>query len=129
MEINMILLELLNRIQVLETKVAALEQQAETPNMSIATATKPPFPANKISKKYLRLGEYLYETWDRKISLTYDEIEHILNCTLPNTAYNFPQSFWANTKTHTYASSWLVLGYKATVNFETKTVIFERSIF
>lgn len=129
MEINMIILELLNRIQVLETKVATLEQRMVTPDSGIATATKPPFPANKISKKYLRLGECLYENWDRKITLTYEEIERILNFTLPDTAYNFPQSFWANTKTHTYSSSWLALGYKATVNFETKTVTFERSIF
>ena len=126
MEINAIILELLSRIQTLETKVAALERQMESSNVS--SPQKPPYPADKISDKYMRLGIYLYEKWERKIMLTYEELERILEFTLPDTAYNFPQSFWANTATHTYASSWLALGYKAKVNFEERTVTFERKI-
>ena len=127
MELNTIVLELLSRIQVLEQKVAVLENNRQENNN--ANSSKPPFPANKISNKYKGLAEYLYEKWEKKISLTYGEIERCLGFSLPDTATNFPQSYWANTRTHTYASSWLELGYKAKVDGETSIVTFERSAF
>jgi len=48
---------------------------------------------------------------------------------LPASAHNLPQSYWANTEYHTYAKSWLKLGYKAKVDVENKKVIFERNLY
>lgn len=131
MEINNIILELLSRIQVLENKVSALELQVgQFQNQTQTTVTnRPVFPTEKISRKYKALAEYLYEKWEKKIQVSYEKIEEILGFSLPETAYNFPQSYWANTQTHSYASSWLAIGYKAKVDVENKVVIFEKDLY
>ena len=126
MELNAIILELLSRIQVLEQKVAALESRNEQPT---SQGTRPAYPADKISPRYKKLAEYLYQTWETSITLTYEAIQEILGFVLPNTAYHYPHSYWANTDTHSYSSAWMALGYKAKVDIETKEVTFERSSF
>ena len=69
------------------------------------------------------------EKWEKKIELTYSQIETILGSPLPPTAYNIPLSYWANTETHSYAKgSWLAVGYKAKVSGPQK-VIFARNVF
>lgn len=127
MDVNAIILELLNRIQVLEKKVEVLEGQRRQNEEGLLN--RPSFPTEKIGDKYRPLAEYLYEKWDKKIILTYSEIEEILGFPLPKTAHNYPHSFWANTETHSYAFSWLAIGYKAKVEYETRTVIFERNLY
>lgn len=124
MDINAILLELLSRIKVLEDKVKELEERDGTPG-SQCYDKRPPFPRTEISTKYLSLARYLYESGEKKIALTYKEIEDILGFSLPETAHNFPKSYWANTKTHSYATAWLNVGYKARVIAEEQTVIFD----
>ena len=127
MDINLIILELLSRIKVLEEKVEALEaKKSENEEADLKKAIKPRFPVDKISDKYRSLAEFLYEKWEKKIVLTYEEIENILDFKLPPTAYKIPKSYWANTLTHTYATSWLSVGYKAKVNIEVMSVTFER---
>ena len=127
MELGTIVLELMSRIQVLEKKVEVLEGR----NVCNSTVNerKPAFPAGKISDKYMPLAEYLYETWEKRIAMSYKKIEEILGFVLPDTAYNFPQSYWANTKTHSYASAWMEIGYKAKYNNETKEVTFEKGLY
>jgi hypothetical protein len=124
------MVKIINRIEALENKVAMLESRMATMNdHSNSSSNRPAFPTEKISDKYKRLAEYLYEKWDRKIELSYAQIEEILEFPLPPTAYNLPQSFWANTETHSYAKgSWLAVGYKAKV-VENQRVVFERSIY
>lgn len=130
MDINLIVLELLSRIKVLEEKVASLEKNNFTSEKEdFKKSVKPDFPAEKISGKYRPLAEYLYEKWEKKIALTYEEIEKILDFKLPPTAYKLPKSYWANTLTHTYAASWLTVGYKARVNIEALSVTFERNLY
>ena len=127
MDTNLIILELLSRIKVLEGKVAMLEEkELERFKADAKKRERPDFPADKISDKYRALGEYLYESWEKRIVLTYEEIENILNFKLPPTAYKLPKSYWANTLTHTYATSWLLVGYKARVNTEAMSVMFEK---
>ena len=127
MDTNLIILELLSRIKILEEKVKVLEEKnLECHKIGI---TKPDFPSDKISGKYRPIAEYLYEKWEKKIILTYAEIEKILDFKLPQTAYKFPMSYWANTLTHTYATSWLSVGYNTRVNIETLSVTFERIIY
>lgn len=131
MEINNIILELLSRIQMLENKVSALELQVGQIQAQAPTTmfNRPAFPTAEISRKYKPLAEYLYEKWEKKIQVSYEKIEEILGFSLPETAYNFPQSYWANTQTHSYASSWLAIGYKAKVDVENKIVTFEKDLY
>ena len=130
MDINLIIVELLSRIKVLEEKVKMLEENnPSNKEKDVRRGEKPNFPVNKISDKYRPLAEYLYERWERKIVLTYGEIEHILDFKLPPTAYKIPRSYWANTLTHTHATSWLEVGYKAKINTEAMSVTFEKIIY
>ena len=119
---------ILNRIQVLEDKVSNLETRLNQFENVSNRLDRPPFPTEKISQKYKALAEYLYEKWNKKIQLSYAEIEEILDFPLPPTAYNLPQSYWANTQTHSYASSWLSIGYKAKVVGAEK-IVFERNLY
>lgn len=131
------LIKLYNRIETLEnknteleTRISALESQLgkNTP-LTIVAMNRPPFPVEKVGDKYKKLAEYLYEKWERTIILNYEELEEILGFALPPTAYNLPQSYWANTETHSYAKgSWLAIGYKAKVVDEQK-VKFERNLY
>ena len=131
------LVKLYNRIETLEKKQAEMEAHIkELEELAIRLdknkalqSERPAFPAEKIGQKYKKLAEYLYEKWDRTIEMNYEQIEDILGFPLPATAYNFPQSFWANTETHSYAKgSWMALGYSAKVICNNK-VQFERDIY
>ncbi len=127
MDINAIILELMSRIKVLEERVKILEEKnPEAFKGDLKKSVRPDFPAEKISEKYRSLAEYLYEKWEKRITLTYEEIEGILDFKLPPTAYKIPKSYWANTLTHSYATSWLCVGYKAKVDAEALRVTFER---
>lgn len=123
MDYAQIILEMLDRIKTLEAKVAALEKNGVVPSDG-----RPAPDLGKISAKYRGLADYLYADGKRKIVLTYAEIEAILGFPLPDTAKNFKKSFWANTATHSYASAWMALGYKAHVDAETDTVTFTKKL-
>lgn len=130
MDINAIILELLGRIKNLEDKVRGLEDKLSEKDAELSDkGGKPLFPSDKISGKYRALAEYLYERWEKKIRLSYGEIESILDFKLPPTAYKLPNSYWANTLTHSYATSWLCVGYKARVDTNTLHVTFERTVY
>lgn len=121
MDYSQIILEMLARIQVLESKVKVLEEKIETlsapqPQVSVQL--------DNVSAKYRGLAEYLLLSNETRVTLTYPQIEEILGFVLPDTARNFKQSYWANTKTHSYASSWLAVGYKARVDVNNDTVTF-----
>ena len=130
MDINAIVLELFSRVQVLEKKVAELETRHHQPSTTDTPFyNRPEFPADKVSAKYRGLAEYLYQKWDKKIEMSYTDIENALGFTLPATAYNLPQSYWANTETHSYAKgSWLAVGYKAKV-IGVEKICFERNLY
>ena len=123
--------KLFNRLQQIEQKVKQLEDRvAELENGNRVTeATKPPFPSENVSERYRSLAKYLYDCGDGRVVLTYSRIEEILGFALPATAHNYPQSYWANTETHSYSSGWMAVGYKARVNYEKKLVTFEKNIF
>lgn len=122
--------QLLSRIQEMESKVAALEARIIAMESVGFTKerTEKLFPAEKISVKYRPLAKYLFESGERRVQLDYTKIEEILGFPLPATAYNYPQSYWANTGTHSYSSGWMEVGYKARVDIEKKIVTFEETI-
>ena len=122
--------KLYNRIDELEKRVAQLEEKiSEQQNENASYASRPAFPAECSNSKYRALSEFLYQSWDKRIVLSYDKLEDILGFSLPATAHNLPHSYWANTEYHPYAKSWLALGYKAKPDIKNKSVIFERNLY
>lgn len=124
MEYSQVILEMLERIKILENKVKALEE-AKANNVSVKSISA--VNLDKVSAKYRPLAEYLVKSESTRVELSYAEIEAILGFRLPDTARNFKQSFWANTKTHSYASSWLEIGYKTRVDLNGDKVTFVKN--
>ena len=124
------IIKLYNRIDELEKRVSLLEEQVlKQSSTKLSCVERPAFPAECANSKYKALSEFLYESWEKRIVLSYAELENILGFSLPTSAHNLPQSYWANTEYHTYAKSWLKLGYKAKVDAENKQVCFERNLY
>lgn len=106
------------RITDLEERVSALEKG----NMSLQVAE-----ASKGSKKYRYLSEYLSNSNQKSVTLSFSEIENILQFELPDSARNH-RPFWANTTTHSIALSWLSVGYETvSVNMDKQIVVFEKT--
>lgn len=124
MEYSQILLEMLERIKTLERKVQILEGQLDpTPAKEALNREQ----LNNISPKYRKLAEYLLSSNEVRVTLSYSQIEEILGFALPDTARNHRPSFWANTKTHSYASSWMSAGYKAQIDPHSSNVTFVKN--
>ena len=125
MEYSQVMLEMLERIKVLENKVKELEEKIEnTP----APQPQANMQLDKVSAKYRGLAEYLLSSNETRVTLSYTQIEDILGFALPDTARKFKQSYWANTETHSYASSWMAVGYKARVDTESDIVTFIKNL-
>ena len=125
MEYSQVMLEMLERIKVLENKVKVLEEKIEntpTPKPQMA------MQLDKVSAKYRGLAEYLLSSNETRVTLSYSQIEEILGFALPDTARKFKQSYWANTETHSYASSWMAVGYKTRVDIDSDTVTFIKNL-
>ena len=125
MNYERIILELLERIQVLETKVAKLETQSSSVFTNSDTKEK---SHKNITSKYRRLTEYLLKSNADRIVLTYSDIEKILGFALPDSAHKHIRAYWSNSETHSYALSWLSIGYRTRVDIESSTVIFEKNL-
>lgn len=125
MEYSQIMLEMLERIKVLENKVKVLEEKIEnTPTSQPQVAVQ----LDKVSAKYRGLAEYLLSSNETRVTLNYSQIEEILGFALPETAKKFKQSYWANTETHSYAACWMAVGYKTRVDVESDTVTFIKNL-
>ena len=115
MEYERIILEMLDRIKQLEEKVEMLSN-----NMAVPAAEN----KGKASNKYRHLTAYLSKQ-ESPVKLSFGEIEEIVGFPLPASAYSY-REFWANTKSHSIALSWLSIGYRTVeVSIEQKYVIFE----
>ena len=119
MDYDKIILDLLNRIVTLEEKVAKLENSVNS-----APSENPELPSG--SKKYRFLSDYLYESNQSRVKLTYAEIEKILKFRLPDSAATH-RAFWANTTSHSIALSWLSVNYSVVeVSLDNKYIVFEK---
>lgn len=125
MEYDRIIVELLDRIQVLEQKVKMIENNSLKSELSIPDNNI----SNKVSSKYRLLAKYLLDSNKNEITLSYTDIETILGFELPASAKKHTHQFWANTYTHSFATSWLSVGYKTKVNIDTNTVTFNKDLF
>lgn len=125
MEYSQVLLEMLERIKVLEGKVQTLEAQIRALPMNQPQERE---QLNNVSLKYRKLAEYLLNSNETRVTLSYPQIEEILGFMLPDTARNFKASFWANTKTHSYSSSWMGVGYKTQIDAHSDNVTFVKNL-
>ena len=119
MDYDRVILEMMSRISVLEEKVAALENSdtAEPEEMKELQAP---------SKKYRLLSDYLHDSEESRVPLTFNDIENMLGFSLPPSAYTH-RAFWANTTSHSIALSWLGVGYETVeVDMEKGVVVFEQ---
>lgn len=77
---------------------------------------------------YKNFNLYLSTKNDDKLVLSFQEIEKILNRSLPPSAY-IHKAWWSNDSTHSQAISWLEGGYKTTMvsdTFVKNKIIFEK---
>lgn len=123
MEYSQILLEMLERIKALEGRVQRLEDQLRS-----GQSAQDESRLSSVSLKYRNLAEYLLSSGQARVTLSYPQIEEILGFTLPATARNFKPSFWANTRTHSYASSWMGVGYKTQISASSDSVTFVKNL-
>lgn len=121
MDYDRIMLELLNRIGILEEKVSVLEGKQDIPEPNQTDFSQ------GVSKKYRFLADYLHGNNEETIKLHFEELERILGFKLPNSAYTH-RAYWANTTTHSVALSWLNVGYKTVeVDLDNKFIVFEKN--
>ena len=119
MDYDKIIIDLLNRIVTLEEKVAKLENTG-----TVSQTNDAELPTG--SKKYRFLSDYLHESNQSRVKLSYAEIESILKFKLPDSASTH-RAFWANTTSHSIALSWLSVSYEVVeVNLEDKYIVFEK---
>ena len=117
MEYDRIILELMNRVQILEEKV----QKFEASGNSLYQREEEEM---RDSKKYRPLSEAILSEGKNKVTFSFSRIEEILGFSLPTSARNH-RAFWANTKTHSIALSWMSVGFETMdVDMENERVTF-----
>lgn len=81
----------------------------------------------KGGSKYQPLLDYLYQSQEPEVILTFTKIEEMLGEPLPNSALN-KRAWWSNrSKGALQASSWMSAGYLVEgIDFETKQVTFRK---
>lgn len=122
MDYDRIILELLDRIKKLEEDVAMLKENYPQIAEGIPSSADIPAP----SKKYQCLTDYLLQSGENQVHLTFREVEQILGFSLPASA-RVHRAFWANTTTHSIALSWLSCEYETVdVDMKNEEVVFRK---
>ena len=76
--------------------------------------------------RYESLTRYLEGRREAEVPLTFNDVERILNRSLPSSA-RLHQPWWANTTTHSHADAWLRIGWKTRqVDLAGQRVVFFR---
>jgi len=76
---------------------------------------------------YNGFKKYLLEKNEEQITLSFEEIEKILNRKLPKSAYKHPEPWWSNNYDHSQAIAWIDAGYNTdmvTDTYEKQFIIF-----
>ena len=79
------------------------------------------------ASSYAPLGEHLRSVEGDEATLSFDEVEKILDRKLPASAIKH-RAWWANTDTHSQALVWLSAGFVVDhADLEAKTITFRRA--
>jgi hypothetical protein len=62
--------------------------------------------------KYAGLKGHLQSIEEQIVILSYKDIKNIIGNTLPNSAYDHAEVWWANDYTHSQAIAWIDAGYE-----------------
>lgn len=77
--------------------------------------------------KYYKLENYLIQSENPVLTLSFSEVEKILGFALPSSAY-MHRELWSNSKSHPIALAWLNAGYRTEqVSLTEQTVVFKRA--
>lgn len=77
--------------------------------------------------KYHKLEDYLIQSENSVLTLSFSEIEKILGFDLPLSAYKH-QALWSNSKSHPIALAWLNAGYYTEqLSLKGQTIMFKRA--
>ena len=78
----------------------------------------------KSPRRYAKLNEYFLRKREKRAQLTFDQIEKLIERSLPESALNH-RAFWANDPKHSQAKAWLEAGWRVeAINRDEKTVYF-----
>lgn len=118
-----LILELYERIAILEDKVAIIEKSQQPVDFIGTGKVKSP---KEIKGRYRYLADYLSAS-DKDIEdLTFAEIEQIIQSELPVSARKH-RALWANSESHSIALAWLTVGFITTaVDMDQEKIRFER---
>ena len=61
--------------------------------------------------KYIELKNFLINSNQSIVTLSFSKIEKIIKTTLPKSAYNNAEAWWSNNADHSQAIAWLDAGY------------------
>ena len=120
MDYDRVILEMLNRISILEDRVSKLESNDDENVLSEGNDMQ-----QSVGRKYRYLADYLLKSGKERVTLTFREIENILQTKLPPSAYEH-RAFWANSTTHSIAISWMNVGFEVVDVTMGKQVVFEK---
>ncbi|MBA4291522.1 hypothetical protein C0431_00980 [bacterium] len=90
--------------------------EVSTPSFSMHSSNKTSRPITRLSKpransgRYSKLTEFLSQTAENRIELTFDQVREIVG-SLPASAYNH-SAYWSNHPSHPPAVAWLSAGWK-----------------
>ena len=81
----------------------------------------------RVPAKYLSLYTYLEHRYASVVVLTFEQMESLLGCALPASAFS-ERDWWtgAGADTHGHSAAWIGAGRTATPNLPARTVTFER---
>ena len=122
------LLQLMERVATLEQEVKELKAQygleVNSNDNDVSMTSNEVLPYSSTSPKYRRLTDYLLQSEESEITLSFNEIENILGFNLSPSARKHRPN-WSNTTTISLPRSWLAAGYKTyDVDMEKEKVTF-----
>lgn len=80
-----------------------------------------------VKDKYYKLRQYLLDSKETVIAMSFSEIEEILGFQLNASAYKYP-AIWSNSNSHSLAVAWLDAGYRSEqLSLLHQTIVFRKN--
>ena len=77
--------------------------------------------------KYLKLKQFLQNSSQEIVTLSFEDIEKIINAKLPKSALIYGEAWWSNNYDHSQAIAWMDAGYETDFvsdTYKEKSVVF-----